>query len=89
MSVENEVIHVPWRLNKFIYSKNINILYSYDMNFYHVIKWLLILVLKLHIFFELYMILMSVRNQKTTINNKIRATEQIFVLGPVKQNILE
>ena len=32
---------------------------------------------------------MSVRNQKTTINNKIRATEQIFVLGPVKQNILE
>ena len=34
--------------------------------------------------FESFMILTRVRNQKTTINNKIRAIEQIFVLDPVK-----
>ena len=32
------------------------------------------------------MILMRVRNQKTTIKNKVRAIEQIFVLDPTKQN---
>ena len=31
---------------------------------------------------------MTVRNQKTTINNKVRAIEQVFVLDPVKQNVL-
>ena len=32
---------------------------------------------------------MRVRNKKkTTINNKVRAREQIFVLDPVKENIL-
>ena len=30
------------------------------------------------------MILMTVGNQKTTINNKVRAIEQKFVLDPVK-----
>ena len=34
--------------------------------------------------FESYMILMRIENQKTTINNKVRATEQKFVLDPVK-----
>ena len=43
-------------------------------------KRLLTLAPKLH---ELYMILVKVGNQKITINNKVRAIEQIFVLDPV------
>ena len=39
--------------------------------------------------FESYMILMRIRNQKTTINNKVRAVEQIFVLDPTKQEFLK
>ena len=38
--------------------------------------------------FESFMILMRVRNQKTTSNNKLRAIEQIFALDPIKKNIL-
>ena len=39
------------------------------MNWYHVIKCILTLVLKLHdLFWIIYMILLRVRNQKTTIN---------------------
>ena len=38
--------------------------------------------------FESYMILMRVGNQKTIIYNKFRAIEQIYMLDPVKQNIL-
>ena len=34
------------------------------------------------------MILISVRNPKTTNSNKVRAIEQICVLDPVNQNIL-
>ena len=34
------------------------------------------------------MIIMRVRNQKTTSNNKLRAIEQIFALDPIKKNIL-
>ena len=33
--------------------------------------------------FESYMILMRVGNQETTINNKVRAIEQILLLNPV------
>ena len=68
----------------FIYGKNINILYNYDTNFYHVIKSSIELVLKLHDRFGLYVILMRTGNQKATIKNKIRAIEQKFVLDPVK-----
>ena len=68
----------------FIYGKNINILYNYDTNFYHVIKSSIELVLKLHDRFGLYVILMRIGNQKATIKNKIGAIEQKFVLDPVK-----
>ena len=34
--------------------------------------------------FELYMVLMSVEKSKATINNKVRATEQTFVLDTVR-----
>ena len=68
----------------FIYGKNINILYNYDTNFYHVIKSSIELVLKLHDRFGLYVILMRTGNQKATIKSKIGAIEQKFVLDPVK-----
>ena len=68
----------------FIYGKNINILYNYDTNFYHVIKSSIEFVLKLHDRFGLYVILMRIENQKATIKNKIGAIEQKFVLDPVK-----
>ena len=35
------------------------------------------------IYFESYMILMRIGNQKTTINNKVKAIEQIFMLDSV------
>ena len=70
----------------FVYGKNINILYNYDTNFYHVIKSSIELVLKLHDRFGLYVILMRIGNQKATIKNKIRAIEQKFVLDLVKYN---
>ena len=34
--------------------------------------------------FDSHMILMRIENQKTTISNKVRAIEQIYVLDPVK-----
>ena len=33
--------------------------------------------------FQWYMILMRIGNQKATINNKVRAVEQKFILDPV------
>ena len=44
----------------------------------------LTLELKLHDLFRIIYDLMRVRNPKTTINNKVRAIEQMFVLAPVK-----
>ena len=40
-------------------------------------------VLKLQVAFESYMILLRIRNPKTNIVIKVRATEQIFVLSSV------
>ena len=40
---------------------------------------------KRRISFESYMIFMRVRNQKTIINNEVRAIEQIFVIDFFKQ----
>ena len=66
----------------------INILYDCGKNFYHVKKRLLTLVLKLRDLFESCVIneieLERVRNEKLTINIKVRATQQIFLLDSVK-----
>ena len=61
-----------------------NILYSYVTTFYHVVKMSINLgnyptrSLLNHIY-----ILMRVSKRKTTINKKVRAIEQIFMLDPV------
>ena len=66
-----------------MYGENINILFNYDTNFYHVMKMSLnFWYLNSTISFESYMLLLRVRNQKTTINIKVRAIEQIFVFDP-------
>ena len=39
--------------------------------------------------FESYMILTRVENQKTTFSNRLRAIEQICMLVPLKQNVLD
>ena len=65
-----------------MFGKNINILYNYDTNFYHVIKMSIIFGITAQSLFELSAILMRVRNPKTTINNKVRATEQKIELDP-------
>ena len=60
--------------------KNISILYNYVTNFdNYVIK----ISINCKMTIESFLILMRVRNPKTTINNKVTATEQIFVLDPV------
>ena len=47
------------------------------------LKGLSTLVLKLHdLFFETYLILMRVENQKTTANSKVRVIEQICLIDP-------
>ena len=48
------------------------------------LKGLFTLLLKQHdLFFELYMILMRLRNQKAAINNKFSTKEQLCVLNTV------
>ena len=70
-----------------MYGKIIDILYNYDKNFYSFIKMLTEFG-TCAISFELYMVLPKVGNQKTTIINKVRATEQINALHHVKKAYL-
>ena len=49
----------------------------------------LIMVVKLHDLSWIIHVLMRVKNQKTTIDNKVRAIEQIFELDPLNLNILD
>ena len=71
-----------------MYGKIIYILYNYDKNFYSFIKMLTEFG-TCAISFELYMVLPKVGNQKTTIINKVRATEQINVSIMSKKHIWE
>ena len=69
------------------FSNNVSFIVKMS-TFYIIMTQLFIMALKgllnYTISFESYVILMRIENQKTTINNKVRATEQKFVLDPVK-----